>query len=526
MKIRELISINIRGLVSRNNGEDGSKKDVNTTTERTHREDGTGTDNMIINNGGVSYTNRFNGVVLLIIVFFIGGLLTFHTGLIGGSIIALFFIFVGSIQSPPDPVKAIDGEYSLSPKTPRPGEPVTVTLALHNTSKTTFTDMRVIDDVPPELEVTSTNARRITTIRPDETKKVTYTVTAKRGEFDFNECFIRTRSALGTVMRDTKFEVSGSQTLTCSINIEDTPLEDEATEFIGQLLGISSGEGLEFDKTREYHRGDSPRRINWRALAKRGELSTIMFREQQAATVTIVLDARTRSFVSQRPGAQSAPVVGAYAAYQLTSALGVSNHSVNMVAPGLDADTPTRNKYGYYEFEDQTHRENTYKAFELIESVENKESVVDNESVLHNLQHSISTQNLRDGGERDDVFDAYKGENISVKEFTTDLKRWGDKAAQYVFITPLLDGAMQTVCQEMASIENAIVIIPNPTVNGEEVITTSKSIGDELSERILATQQAIRVESLRNTGVTVIDWNPKQSLETACERQTLMSRKK
>lgn len=531
----------IRGLLKW--GEEGEepKEPAENTTERTNQEHGIHTDSTTVSNeagdskqttatatesNNVTYTNRFNGAILLLFVFFIAGLLTVHSGLIGASVIILLFIFIGSIQSPPDPTNTLTGEYTLTPTTPRPGESVTVTLTLHNTGNKTFTDIRIIDTVPDELEVTSTNARLITTLRPDEQTELTYTVTAKRGDFNFETCYIRTRSPLGTSMRDVVFNIQNPATLTCSINIEDTPLEDEATDFIGQLLGKNSGEGLEFDKTREYHRGDSPRRINWRALAKRGELSTIMFREQQAATVTIILDARTRSFISQREGAQSAPVIGAYAAYQLTSALGISNHSVNMITPGISSDTPTKNKYGYYEFENKTHRENTYKAFELIEDVECKETNVNNDAVLNNLHRSNSTDGLRNGGGRETVFDAFNGQEITVKEFTTDLKRWGEKSSQYIFITPLLDDAMHTVCQEIGSIENAVIIVPNPTVNGTTITTKAESNGSELSERLLATQQAIRIETLRNTGITVIDWNPKESLETACEKQTLINRKK
>lgn len=60
-------------------------------------------------------------------------------------------------------------------------------------------------------------------------------------------------------------------------------------------LGIRSarhrGEGMDFDALREYVPGDDPRRIDWRATARRGRPITRLYRHEPNHTVMIAVDA-------------------------------------------------------------------------------------------------------------------------------------------------------------------------------------------------------------------------------------------
>jgi len=60
---------------------------------------------------------------------------------------------------------------------------------------------------------------------------------------------------------------------------------------VGDHVSRSVGEGVEFVDVREYRAGDRPRRINWRATARRGVLQANRAAAERACDVVVVLDA-------------------------------------------------------------------------------------------------------------------------------------------------------------------------------------------------------------------------------------------
>lgn len=60
---------------------------------------------------------------------------------------------------------------------------------------------------------------------------------------------------------------------------------------VGDHVARSVGEGIEFFDVREYRMGDRPRRINWRATARRGSLQANRTAAERACDVVLVLDA-------------------------------------------------------------------------------------------------------------------------------------------------------------------------------------------------------------------------------------------
>lgn len=53
---------------------------------------------------------------------------------------------------------------------------------------------------------------------------------------------------------------------------------------------LVSGKGLEFDRIKEYSYGDDAKRIDWKALARTGELHTRSFKEERHFDIVIVID--------------------------------------------------------------------------------------------------------------------------------------------------------------------------------------------------------------------------------------------
>jgi len=64
----------------------------------------------------------------------------------------------------------------------------------------------------------------------------------------------------------------------------------------GAARSRRGGVGVQFFATRPYVAGDDLRRLNWRALARRGKLVVNLYEEERAAEVTVVLDGRDRVY--------------------------------------------------------------------------------------------------------------------------------------------------------------------------------------------------------------------------------------
>ncbi len=62
----------------------------------------------------------------------------------------------------------------------------------------------------------------------------------------------------------------------------------------GQRLRLRSGDGLEFHQLRDYQPGDSPRRIDWKATARRRQLISREYQDEQHQQVITLLDGGQR----------------------------------------------------------------------------------------------------------------------------------------------------------------------------------------------------------------------------------------
>ena len=76
----------------------------------------------------------------------------------------------------------------------------------------------------------------------------------------------------------------------------DLPLRGLTTQYSGRVATDVGGAGLEFHSTREYRRGDPLSRVDWNRYARSGELSTVSFREERAATVVLLIDSRAEAY--------------------------------------------------------------------------------------------------------------------------------------------------------------------------------------------------------------------------------------
>ncbi|MDS0293715.1 DUF58 domain-containing protein [Halogeometricum luteum] len=232
------------------------------------------------------------------------------------------------------PTPNLDVERELSETTPDVDEEVRVTVTVTNAGAA-LTDLRLIDGVPPALEVTDGSARHGTALRPGKSATFSYAVEAVRGEHVWEPLRAVVRSPSAEREHSEKFDSAEETTLRCAPSLEatsDLPLRGLTTQYTGRVATDVAGDGLEFYSTREYRRGDPLNRIDWNRRARTGEMATLEFREERAATVVLVVDARKESYVAGEAGGQNAVERGVDAATRAFSSLLDSGDRVGVAA--------------------------------------------------------------------------------------------------------------------------------------------------------------------------------------------------
>lgn len=510
------------GRRSREQTRRGQKRGHQSSPEESQEEKGSEPESQSAEEGSASdtlsqttYTPRFTGFIVLFGVFVAAGLVTFHPAALAGAGLLLLFLVAGLLQTPSPPGEKLRADYQITPAEPRPGGAVRVEVSVTNESDETLTDLRLVDTVPEELRVVEGTPRAGVVLRPGEETTISYEVLARRGEYEFGPVVARTRTLMGSMWAQQPVPGDEQPELSCAVHADDVPLEERAAHFIGGLLSQLGGDGVEFYATREYHRGDPPSRINWRELAKRDELSTITYRERQAANVTVVTDARPQARVSAGAGEPSSATLAAYATYQVVSALVDDNHYVGVTVPGLRA-TPERRSDSQFPCRRIDHGRGSEQrglVFELFDEIERLEPPPGG------ARRSGEEETFSRGAGPRDTFDDALG--TTVEGFARQVTGWASPNTQFVCVTPLLDGAVQGLCRRLRSRGYPVLVI-SPDVTAQMTPGAARE-GDATGsppERLLGVQRAIRIEALRRSGCTVIDWDPGVALSVSCERQT------
>lgn len=247
-------------------------------------------------------TNRWRGVTAL-------AFLAAGVGVLFGRPVALLLSVVGVgyaawAQPEQAPAATVELERAIDDPEPDPEDEVEVSLTVTNVGETVLPDLRVIDGVPRSLGTADGSPRLGTTLRPGESDQLSYQIEAERGVHEFGETTLVTRNWAGTAERDERVLESGR--LRCipelEVELDDFPLRKQTVQHAGRVTTDTGGAGIEFHATREYEHGDPLSRIDWKRSAKTGEFTTIQFREEEAATVAMVIDTRRDAYVTDYDG--------------------------------------------------------------------------------------------------------------------------------------------------------------------------------------------------------------------------------
>lgn len=235
------------------------------------------------------------------------------------------------------PVPHLEIEREIHADGPNPDDEVRVTVRVRNVGDATLPDLRLVDGVPSALAVDDGAARHGTALRPGKRATFGYTVTMVRGDHEWEPIQVVTRNASGSRERETYVEAE--TVVRCMPELDgtaDLPLRGLTTQYTGRIATDVGGAGLEFQSTREYRAGDPLKRIDWNRKARTGELATLEFRQERAATVVLLIDAREEAYLAADSDGENAVERSVDAASQAFSSLLRTGDRVGIAAFGPD----------------------------------------------------------------------------------------------------------------------------------------------------------------------------------------------
>ncbi len=404
----------------------------------------------------VRETHRWYGVAAVAFLAAGAGVLASRPAVLLAAVVGVAFAAYARSAAPP----AVDlrVERELSRDEARPGDDVEVTLRVTNEGPT-LPDLRLVDGVPPALEVTGGSPRLGTALRAGRAAEFRYTVAARRGVHGFGPVTVAARDASGAVEREATVAVE--TVLTCVPPLAPSqlsvPLRAQTAQYTGPVTTDVGGSGVEFFATREYRPGDPMTRVDWNRVARTGELSTVEYRVERSATVVLVLDARREAYLG---GVDHALEEGVDAGRELASSLLGAGHRVGVAAIGA-ADC--------------------WLAPDAGEA------------------HAAAVERLL--GTHPALPPTPPEGPVIVAQRVRELRRRLPASAQVLVVSPLTDDYVATLVARLEAAGHAATVVsPDPTA------------GDTPGRRLARVERRARVDRLRGAHVPVADWDPDQPL--------------
>lgn len=406
------------------------------------------------------------------------GFVAVSVGLLTGAtlpfLIGLFGVgFAVSKQVSGAPTPELELTRTIASDNPYPGDRVDVRLTVENGSSQSVADLRVIDGPPEPLEVVDGSPSLFTSLQPGASDTLDYTIRAKRGTYSFGDATVSTRSVTGT--RERSLAAAVPTRISCTTLLADLPLLEQNSNRIGTVKTDRGGSGIEFYGTRDYRHGDPLSRVNWKQLAKTGELTTVEFREQRAPTVAIVLD--------QRNAARLAPSASELDGVDL-SVYGAEQAFLTLLDQGMEVGLVT---YADRITEIEPASDPTQRA--LVQSwlraatdryaAALGESDIESESAV--LQRQTASVEL--------------------------LEHHIPRNAQVLVLSPATDAFAVDATERLSSLGHQVTLL-SPDVTS----------GGDIGRRRARLDRVCRLDTIRDRGVRVVDWQPDEALEIALTR--------
>lgn len=406
----------------------------------------------------VRSTHRWRGVVAVPLVAGAAGLLLQRPSLLFLAAVGVVFATYPRVTSAP--TTDLDIERRLDHTTPGHGDPVEVTVEVTNAGDTLVADLRLVDGVPPMLEVSDGTPYHAAALRPGASSLFSYEVTAKRGSHQFEPATAMVRDASGATEVETT--VATETAIECRTDLPEVPLRRQTRQYAGHLVTDDGGSGVEFHGTREYRFGDPVSRVDWRRFARSRELTTVEYREERAASVVLCLDAREPAYRAECSDEPHAVSYGRAAVEQLHAELRETPNRVGIAALGRELCWLAPG----------VGTEHRVRADRLLST-----------------HPTLSTYPPRAG-------DADDGEG-QLAELG---KRLGTDT-QVVFVSPLVDEFAADAALELEAAGHAVTVV-SPDVTAD----------DTAGGQLTGVERDYRLAALRESGIPAVDWSPTDPL--------------
>jgi uncharacterized protein (DUF58 family) len=376
------------------------------------------------------------------------------------AIVGLAYAAYGHATRPPAPAVVVNR--AVTDTAPLPGQSLSVALTVENVADRAVTDLRVLDHLPDDLELVDGSPTYSTTLAPGETDRFEYTLRARRGEHEIGPTTLVIRNVSGS--EEFRRELRDSVDVSVRASPDGVPLDEQTTQHTGRVDTDEAGPGIQFHSTRQYHRGDSMRRIDWNRYARTGELTTVAYNEERAAVVVILVDVRSAAALARAPGEPNGVDLCEYAAEQIADTLLDRNDRVGVALYGEGSYLPPN-----------IGRAQSLRVREL----------------------------LREGPERLDSDLVDVGYGRRVRSFRERLP----SEAQVMLVTPLSDDAVLEAVTELEA-------HGHPTRVVAPAVTEPDSVGGTVAH----VERAERISDLRENSVDVLEWSPDEPLYAAITR--------
>jgi len=390
---------------------------------------------------------------------------------------------------------------SIAPEQANPDEPVTITLTVENTGDRPIPDLRIIDTLPDDVTVTGGSHRACVALRPGEEVTVEYDAVAARGTHDFGNVVVRGRSLAGTVVGTTELEPSGTDRVVCDTLLQKFPLQDQTTLYAGKHPTDDGGRGVEFHAIRQYQRGDPMNRIHWPRLARTGELATIDYREERAASIVFVIDERESVALRSPQGGPPATDLSVYAAAQGFVTLTGLGHEV-----GVTTLSPAETRDWVSPGRGEATETAATRLFRRLQSEDGDERIP-GAPPSPDEGGDQSTPDS-EGGEQavaaDGAGDAVDGQSMALR-----LAERLPAAAQVVLCTPLADDAPIEVSETLLANGHAV------TVLSPDVARPTAGQNPTPGQAVADIGRRARFNELTALGIPTTDWRTDQALQVA-----------
>jgi uncharacterized protein (DUF58 family) len=354
--------------------------------------------------------------------------------------------------------------------------PVAVSLSITNEGSR-LEELLVRDLVPRPMEPCAGGAQMIASLGPGETIEMTYTVTAKRGIYDFPGVQVAASDQLGLFWRQ---EVLSAQPAAAPAHLSVLPRAPNLRRvairplrtrgYAGPVPARQGGSGVDFFGVREYWAGDPLRWINWRVSARHPRtLYTNEFEQERIADVGLILDARRRSDVRSRG--------------RCTPAASLFDCAVHATASLAETFLSDGNRvglliYGY-----------------LLDWTFPGYGKVQRERILQALARAKTGDSQ--------VFENL--DNLPTRFFPA--------RSQIVLVSPLCWDDLPMLIRLRARGYQLLVIRPDPTAFEARVLEPGGAV--ELAARLIHVEWMLMLRKLQQAGVRVVDWQVGEPFDQA-----------